>query len=99
MKTEFIVGVHAKAVIDELISVSLARKVTRFVSNNFIVRATRQFPVDHRNSRETIILTWGRPNYAERQFIKDVKKAGKALPSRKLFMSYWPTKKPQRKAA
>lgn len=57
---------------------------TAYLADNWTVKATRQFKPDRRNSRETILVTVGRPNYAERKFIKLCRKAGEPFPVRKI---------------
>lgn len=70
-----------------------ARKVTNFISTQLVIKATRQFRVDKRNTRETILVTYGSPNYAERLFIKACQKAGEPFPVKKLQLKHWPVKK------
>ncbi len=57
-------------------------KATEYVSEKLIIRAVRRRvhkKIDARGNVE-ITLTIGRPNYIERQFIKDCKKAGEPFP-------------------
>lgn len=46
------------------------KRVTKFLGPKHIVRATRSHPRDRRNTRETVLVTVGVPNYAERKIIK-----------------------------
>jgi len=40
-----------------------------------------------------MVLTIGRPNYAEREFIKLCKKAGEPFPVKKMQLKFYPKKK------
>jgi hypothetical protein len=61
-------------------------KATKYISPNFVVKATRKrfgAKINPDNLSEgicEICLTLGRPNYAEREFIKLCKKAGEKFP-------------------
>ncbi len=68
-----------------------AKRVTKYMSPLATVKGTRQGKLYRRaDSRPdswgvqtTILITIGRPNYAERQFIKKAKKAGEPFPVKK----------------
>jgi hypothetical protein len=69
------------------------RKATVFLRKDFTVKAARRHR-PHKNSRTIeVMLTVGRPNYAERQFIRACQKAGEPLPVRKVQLKQWPKKK------
>lgn len=58
-----------------------------------VVKATkRQKPRKGENHTE-MVLTIGRPNYAEREFIKLCKKAGEPFPIKKMQYKIYPKKK------
>lgn len=62
-------------------------KATKYVAENVTVKATRKLyggKIDRRYKRTEIMLTIGPPNYAERQFIKTLKKAGEPFPVKKV---------------
>ncbi len=67
-----------------------ARKATMYVDRDMTVKATRQRKPDKRDRTETLIITYGKPNYAEREFIKACKRAGEPLPVRKIQLKFWP---------
>lgn len=65
-----------------------AWKATKYLSPRDIVRATRV-----RKNRQTIILTLGRPNYQEVEFIKRARKAGEPFPVRNVQLRMLPKRK------
>ena len=61
-------------------------RATKYVSENFVITATRKRyggKILKRNNVD-IVLKIGRPNFAEREFIKDCKKAGEPFPIKKI---------------
>lgn len=76
-------------VVDMLVS-SGARRATKFVTPKFVVRATirrdrRRIPT---KGTVEISLTIGRPNFAERRFIKALKKTGEPFPVKKIKLTF-----------
>lgn len=67
-----------------------ARSGVAFMSEKFVVRLTRQFKHSKRNTRETLLLTYGAPNYAEREFIKKYKKKHGFAPTGTAHIKFWP---------
>jgi hypothetical protein len=63
------------------------RKATYFISPKLVVKASAMHKQDRRNSRETVVLTIGKPNYEERAFVAKCKKNGTKLPL--LRMTEW----------
>ena len=63
-------------------------QATKFVSPTHVLKATRQRfdgKVPSRTaSRQTVIVTIGKPNYKARQFIKLYQKAGESFPIKKI---------------
>ena len=68
-------------------------KATKFVSPKEIVRATRTKTTFRKGGNIEITLTIGRPNYAEREFIKDCQKAGEPFPVRNIQIKEYNPKK------
>lgn len=60
------------------------RRVTKFLSPALTVKATYRGKRDGRERRHIVSVTFGPPNYAERQFIKDCQSAGEPFPVKKL---------------
>jgi hypothetical protein len=69
------------------------RKATKYLSPKLTVKASRQFRPDARQKNETFVLTIGKPNFAERAFIKTAIKAGEPFPIRRVLLKQWPAKK------
>lgn len=66
------------------------RRATLYLDDKTTVKATRQSRYDARYGAETILVTVGTPNYAERKFIRLCRKAGEPLPVRKIQLKWWP---------
>lgn len=60
------------------------RKATKYLSPTLVIKATLRGKRDRRNSADTVLVTVGSPNYLERQFIKNCKKAGEPFPVKKI---------------
>lgn len=76
------------SVLGEVVFEALDKTVktaTKYVSPNMTIKATRR-----QQSRKAIevVVTIGKPNYAERQFIKACKKAGEPFPVKKIQLKY-----------
>lgn len=75
-----------------------AHTATKILGDKSVVRATRKLlegRIDHRYAAE-VILTFGRPNFKTRQYIKDCRKAGEPFPIRQVWLQF-PPKKRKRK--
>lgn len=90
---------YAGRVIEALLLTG-SRSATKYVNPHFVVRATRPMskkrkkPVDRADSRSmTVLVTMGRPNYRDRQFIKDCKAAGEKFPVRNIRLRGFPAKR------
>lgn len=59
-------------------------RATKFLGPDLVVRATRPHKYDRRNRSNTVVVTVGKPNYREREFIKACRKAGEPLPVKKI---------------
>ena len=74
-----------------------AIKATKYISPKEIVRAVRktyksQNRKPHKGDSVEISLTIGRPNYLERQFIKDCQKAGEPFPVKRIQIKVYDNK-------
>lgn len=78
----------AKAVMPLVNDITL-RRATVYVKGGTI-KATRQRRVDRRSRQETFLLTFGSPNYAEREALKRAKKQGVVLDR---VLQVWPAKR------
>lgn len=87
---------YISQVIDALVK-SEAHKATKFIDSKNVVRATRRryrrkgVPRFSRRNLE-VVLTVGRPNYTDRQFIKKCQTAGEPFPVKKIQLKF-PAKK------
>ena len=79
----------------EVLLRSGAWKATKYLSYKKVVRASiKTFNRKIKKAGNTeIILTLGKPNYAERNFLKQCKKAGEPMPVMKIQLKYLPKKK------
>lgn len=73
------------------------QRATAYIGEKLTVKATRQYRPRRRSSSETYIVTFGRPNYAERAFIKKCKAVGEPLPVKKIQLKLYPIR--QKEAA
>ncbi len=65
------------------------QKVTLYLSPTFVVRATRQHKPDGRSKSWTVLFTFGKPNYREKEFIASCLKAGEPFPVKKLQLRWY----------
>lgn len=65
------------------------RKATAFLSPSYVIKATRQFKHDRRNTRATLLVTAGSPNFLERRFIRLCQKAGVCFPLQQIQLQWY----------
>jgi hypothetical protein len=65
------------------------RKATVYISPTLTVKESRRHKPNARSRSVEIVLTIGRPNSAEREFIRVAKKAGEPFPIRKVQLRGW----------
>jgi hypothetical protein len=70
-----------------------ARKAVVYLDEKTTIKVSRMFPKDGRNTRTSLMLSFGSPSYEERQFIKLCKKAGQPFPVRKIQLKWYKPKK------
>lgn len=63
---------------------------TKYLAPNLVVRATRRGKFDKRNRSFEFVVTIGKPNYRERDFIAQCKRAGEKFPIKKIQLKYPP---------
>jgi hypothetical protein len=68
------------------------RRATAYLDPDCTIKLTRQSRPDPRGPSETYILTVGRPNYAEREFIAHCREAREPFPVKKFQMQNFPEK-------
>lgn len=75
----------------EILLRSGAVRATKYFAPNHIIRATRKsydFRGGPKDTTVEIVLTIGKPNYAEREFVKKCKKAGEPFPVKKVQLRF-----------
>jgi hypothetical protein len=76
-----------------LASRSDVKKATYYHSEKEVAKATFHGQKNARALTKTFVVTIGRPNYAERAFIKIAKKAKEPFPIKKIQVQFIPKKK------
>jgi hypothetical protein len=88
----------SKSVVAKVVETLLdqgAKRVTAFLSPTLTVKATRKLfgkRIRKGLGAINVSLTIGRPNYAERKFIRDCQKAGEPFPVKKLQIKTVPNR-------
>lgn len=70
-----------------------AKSAVKYVDEKTVVRATWHNKPSGRNYRETMVVSFGLPNYLEREFIAKLKKAGESFPVKKVQFRPYPKAK------
>lgn len=81
------------SVIDALLTPRAAvvtRKATYYVSPKYVVSAALRGKPNKRARSTEIVVKIGKPNYAERKFIKLCLKAGEPFPMKKIQLKFYP---------
>lgn len=65
------------------------RKATKFLTPDLVVKATGRHKPTKRSRQTEVILVVGKPNYAEREFIRQAKKAAEPFPVRRIQVKEW----------
>jgi len=72
---------------------SVAKSIVKYVDPKTVVKITRKHRKYCREVSVTYLLTLGKPNYAERKFVKLCVKAGVSFPVSKLQYKFYPKAK------
>lgn len=87
---------YLEQVVDTLLNTD-AHVATKYVSEKQVVRATRRIYRYQKNrpsrSALELVVTVTRPNYREREFVRDCKKAGVPFPVKKVQLRFPPKQK------
>ena len=73
-----------------------AYKATSYQSEKLVVNATIRLArgkLPRKNENLDIVVKIGSPNFAERKFVKDCKKAGEPFPVKRIQLKFPPNKK------
>ena len=65
------------------------RKATKYYAPGLVIKATARHKPKRRARSVEIVVTIGAPNYAERQFVKQLKKAGEPFPVKRVQVKEW----------
>lgn len=85
---------HALDCVDDVVNMAIGLRLyraTKFIAPHLVVRATvvgAKKKKLRKGSDVDIRLTIGRPNYAERKMIKDLKKSGVAFPVSNIYFTF-----------
>jgi hypothetical protein len=66
-----------------------AKKATLFLAKDFVVKATMGLRPRKNSRGHSFLVTFGKPNYAERKFIAACIKAGEPIPVRKVQLKFF----------
>ena len=72
---------------------SNAKSAIKYIDEKTIVRATWRHKPNNKHTREEMVVTFGRPNYLERKFVKLCKRAKEPFPVLKVQLKPWPIKR------
>lgn len=81
---------NVSRVLEVLMYLPTIRRVTYYDSPKMVIKATRQRRYSKRGRQETYLVTIGRPNYAEKKFIKMCQRAYEPFPIKRLQYTTWP---------
>jgi len=70
-----------------------AKSAIKYLSEKLVIKATWHNKPKANNRGETMIVTFGQPNYREVSYIKSLKKAGEPFPVKKIQLKFYPKKK------
>lgn len=76
-------------VVASIVSDPTVRRATLYVDTKTTIKATRLRPPRKNGRNESIVLTYGQPNYVERWFIKDALAAKEPFPVKKVQLTRW----------
>lgn len=68
------------------------RRATAYISPKLVIKASAQRRYRGNEAFVTVLVTVGRPNFAERRFIKVCQRAGMCFPLKQLQLKFWPAK-------
>ena len=78
-------------VIEALLDVN-AKRATKYLRPDFVISAQRKCfkgKIDLRDKWVEIIVKIGKPNFAERDFIKKLKQSGEPFPVKKVILKFF----------
>lgn len=64
------------------------KRATVFLDEKTTIKCTRQRKLDKRERADTVILTIGKPNYREKEFIVKCRECGEPFPVKKIKLEW-----------
>lgn len=91
MNTPYGIDMDAVEFVEDVVGAVLSgrRKATKYLSPSVVIKATARHKPNKRARNVEMILTIGKPNYVEREFIRDCKRAGERLPVKRVQVKEW----------
>ena len=72
---------------------SKSRQAAKFLSESLVVKATHRRKPKARDLGTSVVVTFGRPNYRERDFLRMCRKAKEPIPLKRVQLRPWPKKR------
>lgn len=95
------VPMNAFAQVIETVLRTNSKQAIKYLSEKLVVKATRKGykvynkgPQRAGSRQETFLVTFGRPNYKEREFIAQAVKVGEPFPMKRVQLRGFPGRKP-----
>lgn len=81
---------HAAAEVINEIVLRGVRTGTKYLSPTLTVKGTVRKSTRYSRTQQEIVVTYGKPNYREREFIKVAMQVGEPFPVQKVQVRPWP---------
>jgi hypothetical protein len=88
-----IIARAAGEVVYQLMCDTKVKRATKYLRSDVVVNGTYVGKVDKRERTAHIRVKIGRPNYAEKKFVKQLKDAEIAFPVRRVILKHFPVKR------
>lgn len=79
--------------VESVLETAEVRQATTFLDENTVVTATRRHRPDRRANHTELVLTMGKPNFRQREFIKSCRKAHEPFPVKKTQLKFYPKRR------
>lgn len=79
--------------VESVLETGEVRQATTFLDENTVVTASRRHRPEKRSNHTELVLTMGKPNYRQREFIKACKKSGEPFPVKKTQLKFYPKRR------
>jgi hypothetical protein len=68
------------------------RRATAYISPTLVIKASAQRRYRKNERSITMLVTVGKPNFAEQRFIRVCQRAGMCFPLKQIQLKFWPKK-------